>query len=49
VNDGLLQVAAAAMPFADHSMGAAAIGFAAPPLLVFIGLTALVVRERLRR
>jgi hypothetical protein len=47
VSDGLLQVAAAVLPFADHSMGAAAIGFAAPPLLVFIGLGALVIRERL--
>ena len=34
---------------ADHSMGAAALGFAGPPLLVFAGLAALVVRERLSR
>jgi hypothetical protein len=49
VSDGLLQIADAVLPFADHSMGAAAIGFAGPPLLVFIGLAALVVRERLRK
>ena len=34
---------------ADHSMGALALGFAGPPLLVFAGLTALVLRERWRR
>jgi hypothetical protein len=34
---------------ADHSMGAMALGFAGPPLLVFAGLAALVMRERLTR
>jgi hypothetical protein len=35
--------------FAHHSMGAMALGFAGPPLLVFAGLGALVLRERLSR
>jgi hypothetical protein len=35
--------------FADHAMGAAALGFAGPPLLVFGGLAALVLRERWSR
>jgi hypothetical protein len=39
----------AGLPLADHSMGAAAIGYAAPPLLVFAALAALVLRERFRR
>lgn len=34
---------------ADHAMGAVALGFAGPPLLVFIGLGALLIRERLSR
>ena len=38
-----------ALMLADHSMGAAALGFAGPPLLVFAGLAALVLRERWSR
>ena len=34
---------------ADHSMGALALGFAGPPLLLFAGLVALVLRERWSR
>jgi hypothetical protein len=49
LGDAALGLTDLAPPLADHSMGAAALGFAGPPLLVFAGLAALVIRERLRR
>ena len=39
----------ALLPIADHAMGAAALGFAGPPLLLFAALGALLLRERWRR
>ena len=42
-------LADATLMLADHSMGAAALGFAGPPLLVFAGLATLFIRERLRK
>jgi hypothetical protein len=43
----VMPFADAVLLLADHAMGAAALGFAVPPLLVIVGLAALVIRERL--